>query len=145
VRGRQAGKVGAMKLRTLLLVLAMLPWTGLHAEKTANMRVSATVPDSCDVAVPDVALDAPRGGVTYRPVLRATCSPAATYFVGQNEGRFPSAPSIERRVESALVRPALTGVGKGKPADHTLFGETPIFQLVPTDDGPEPMSVRVYY
>jgi len=134
-----------MKLRTLLLVLAMLPWTGVQAEKTANMRVTATVPDSCDLSVPDVALDAPRGGVTYRPVLHATCSPAVTYFVGQNEGRLPSAPSIEHSVVSALLRPALTGIGTGKPADHTLFRETPIFQIVPPDSAAEPVSVRVYY
>jgi hypothetical protein len=63
-----------MKQRiAVFLLLGMLPWAGLHAQRTATFRVTATVEESCDVATHGANL------------LRATCTPNATYNINLNK------------------------------------------------------------
>jgi len=118
----------------------MLPWGSLHAQQSraGTVRVSATVAESCDVAVPDLVL----GQRGPRPALSATCTPHTTYFVSPN--RRITGATVEQ-VVSAVLAPTQTGVGTGKPVDHTLFGGVPATQVVPSGESADIASVRVYY
>jgi hypothetical protein len=109
-----------------LLVPGILPWAGLHAQQ-ATLGVFARVEESCNVTVP------------ARGVLRATCTPHTSYFLGPEKGVLPGATML-RQVISAVQAPEQTGVGTGKPVDHTLFGGVPAAEFAA-----DPVSVRVYY
>ena len=110
-----------MKQRIVVLaVLGMLPWAGLNAQKTATFRVTVKVEESCEVTAHGANL------------LRATCTPNATYYVGLNKSTLP---------QSATV----TGVGTGRAVDHTLFGAVPAARIVPGGDYADFVAVHIYY
>ena len=120
----------------VLWVLGMLPWAGLHAQKTATFRVAATVEEYCDVIAPDLAM----GNVTAQRrallratlQLRATCTPETTYHVGLNNGALRGTDTV-------------TGVGTGRTVDHALFDGVPAAQVVPPGDYTDTITVRIYY
>jgi spore coat protein U-like protein len=120
----------------VLLMLGMLPWTGLHAQKTTTFRVAATVEEFCDVTAPDLALGnyTARRGAPLRPtqLLRATCTPDTTYRVGLNNGTWIGTDTV-------------TGVGTGGAVDHTLFDAGPATQVIAPGDYTDTVTVRVYY
>ena len=91
------------------------------------------------MAVPDLDL----GKRGPRPALRATCTPHTTYFVRPNQ-RMSQGAMVDQ-VVSALLAPTQTGVGTGKPVDHTLFGGIPAAHVVPSGESADIASVRVYY
>jgi spore coat protein U-like protein len=62
--------------------------------------------------------------------LRATCTPNTTYILGLDKAR------------SAIT---LTGVGTGRPVDHTVFGGLPAIQIVPAGIDADVITVHVYY
>ena len=158
------------RVAVLLLVLGMLPWAGLNAQKSANIRVSARVEESCEVIAPDLALDnkfaqgRAQLGAGWR--RRATCTPNTTYFVAPNTGTSPGATinlrsmvsgaqASSNRFYSDLARSvitgnatgivAVTGVGTGQPVDHTVFGGIPAARAIPPGDYGDTISLRVYY
>ena len=164
-----------MKRRiTVLLVLGILPWAGLHAQQTAQttFRVSATVNAVCEVTATDLAFGTytaqagtPLQGTT---LLRATCTPGTSYNVGLNEGTGGGTIAGGRHMKPAAGTQVLTyqlysdsarnaiwgntpgtdtvtGVGTGIAQDHTVFGAVPAAQVVPAGDYQDTITVRVYY
>jgi spore coat protein U-like protein len=118
----KAANCAHMKQRmAVLLMLAMLPWTGLNAQQASSttFRVATKVEESCDVAAHG------------RKLLRATCTPNTTYHFNLNKRASPG-PGTE------------TGVGTGQAVDHTLFG-SPASKFVPAGEFAETVTVHVYY
>jgi spore coat protein U-like protein len=162
-----------MKRRiTVLLVLGVLPWTGLYAQQTAQttFRVSASVQAVCEITATDLSFGTytsqagtPLLGTT---LLRATCTPGSTYNVGLNEGTSPGATVNQRKMvagsqalnyqlysDSARSTiwgntpgtDTVTGVGTGLVQDHTVFGSVPAAQVIPAGQYSDTITVRVYY
>lgn len=157
---------------TVLLVLGVLPWAGLHAQQTATttFRVTAKVQAVCEVTATDLTFGnytaqsgTPLQGTT---LLRATCTPGSTYQVGLNEGTSPGATVNQRKMVSGAQvlnyqlysdsarstiwgntagTDTVTGVGTGLAVDHTVFGAVPAAQVVPAGDYSDTVTVRIYY
>ena len=110
-----------MKRRIVVLaVLGMLPWAGLNAQNTATFKVTVKVEESCEVAA--------RGA----NLLRATCTPNATYHVGLDKSTSPQQGTV-------------TGVGTGRAVDHTLFGFAPAARIVRDDDDGDVVVAHIYF
>jgi spore coat protein U-like protein len=162
-----------MKRRNLaLLALGMMPWIGLHAQQTAQatFRVSARVDAVCEVTAADLEFgvyvaqsDAPLAGTT---LLRATCTPDTTYYIGLDQGQSPGATVNQRKMVSGAEvlnyqlysdashsviwgnttgTDTVTGVGTGLAQDITVFGSIPASQVIPAGDYTDTITVRVYY
>jgi spore coat protein U-like protein len=104
----------------VLSVLGMLPWAGLNAQQTATFKVAARVEESCNFSALGATL------------LRATCTPNATYYFGLDRRLSPGADTV-------------TGVGTGQAVDHTLFGGFPAARVVPVGELADTIAVRVFY
>jgi spore coat protein U-like protein len=119
----------AMKQRmAVLLLLGMLPWACLNAQQSATttFRVAVKVEESCDISVRNFAR------LQASTLLRATCTPDATYNV-----------VLARRALSGAN--TLTGVGAGLAVDHALFGGIPATKAVPAGEFADTVTVHVYY
>ena len=133
----------------------MLPWASLHATETAVFRVTARVVEFCDVTTTDLARDAVQSGT---PLLRATCTPDTSYFIGVTKGATTNqqngvsgarASNHPLYLDSALRASGnmltVTGVGTGEPVDHTVFGGVPAAKVIAPVYYGDTVSVRVYY
>ena len=158
----------------VLLALVMLPWAGLLAQsQTAQttFRVTARVNAVCEVTSNDLAFG------TYNPkassphqvssMVRATCTPGATYQVGLNEGTSPGATINQRKMVSGSntlnyqlysdsARSAIWGntpgtdtvtppPGTGLSQDLPVYGTIPPAQSAAVGDYTDTITVRVYY
>jgi spore coat protein U-like protein len=158
---------------SVLLVLGILPWAGLHAQsQTAQttFRVTAKVMAVCEVTANDLAFGTynPKASSPHQVTtqLRATCTPGSTYQVGLNEGTSPGATVNQRKMVSGAnnlnyqlysdsARSAIwgntqgtdtvTGVGTGLVQDHTVFGSVLPAQAIPAGDYSDTITVRVYF
>jgi spore coat protein U-like protein len=117
---KPSNSAGMKQRMAVLSVLGMLPWAGLNAQQTATFKVAARVEESCNVSALGATL------------LRATCTPNTTYYIGLN-----------RRI--LLGADTVTGVGTGQAVDHTLFGGIPAAKVVSAGEFAEPITVRVFY
>ena len=159
---------------TVLLALGMLPCAGLLAQsQTAQttFRVTARVNAVCEVTSNDLAFG------TYNPkassphqvssLVRATCTPGATYQVGLNEGTSPGATINQRKMVSGSnslnyqlysdsARSAIWGntpgtdtvtppPGTGLSQDLPVYGTIPPAQSAAVGDYSDTITVRVYY
>jgi spore coat protein U domain-containing protein, fimbrial subunit CupE1/2/3/6 len=161
------------RLITVLLVLGILPWTGLYAQQQTaqtTFRVSASVQAVCEVTATDLSF----GTYTSQSatdlqgttLLRATCTPGSSYNVGLNEGTSPGATVNQRKMVSGtqalnyqLYRESsrtsiwgnttgtdtVTGVGTGLAVDHTVFGSVPAKQVIPAGEYSDTITVRIYF
>jgi len=160
------------RLSVALLALGLLSWGGLHAQQTTQttFRVSATVNAVCAVTATDLQFGAytaqsgtPLQGTT---LLRATCTPNTTYYVGLDQGQSPGATVNQRKMVSGASNlnyqlysdsahsvvwgnttgtDTVTGVGSGLAQDHTVFGSIPASQVIPAGDYTDTITVRVYF
>ena len=163
-----------MKKRlAVLLLLAAMPWAGLHAQTSASttFRVTARVNAVCEVTASDLAFGTytaqagtPLQGTT---LLRTTCTPNSTYNIGLNEGTSPGASVNQRKMVSGTTNvlnyqlysdasrsaiwgnttgtDTVVGTGTGLAQDHTVFGQVPAAQVVPAGDYQDTITVRIYY
>jgi spore coat protein U-like protein len=160
------------RLSVALLALGMMSWVGLHAQQTTQttFRVSATVNAVCAVTASDLQFGAytaqsgtPLQGTT---LLRATCTPNTTYYVGLDQGQSPGATVNQRKMVSGASNlnyqlysdaahtviwgnttgtDTVTGVGSGLTQDHTVFGSIPASQVVAAGDYSDTITVRIYF
>jgi spore coat protein U-like protein len=157
----------------VLLMLGLMPWAGLHAQQqtaSTTFRVTAKVSAVCAVTASDLAFGAyssstatPLQGTT---LLRATCTPNTTYYVGLDQGQAPGATVNARKMVSGTSNlnyqlysdtsrtkiwgnttgtDTVTGTGTGVAQDHTVFGSVPAAQNVAAGDYADTITVRVYY
>ena len=156
----------------VLLMLGLLPWGALHAQQTASttFRVTAKVNAVCGVTATDLAFGTytsnagtPLQGTT---LLKATCTPSTTYYLGLDQGQSPGATINQRKMVSGANNltyqlysdssrstiwgntagtDTVTGVGTGLAQDHTVYGAVPAAQSVPAGDYGDTITVRVYY
>ena len=162
-----------MKKRVaVLLTLGLMPWAGLHAQQTATttFRVTAKVNAVCAVTATDLAsgtytsnAGTPLQGTT---LLKATCTPSTTYYLGLDQGQSPGATINARKMVSGAQvlnyqlysdstrssiwgntpgTDTVTGAGTGLAVDHTVYGSVPAAQSVPAGDYGDTITVRVYY
>lgn len=159
------------KRAAVLLMLGLMPWTGLYAQQTTEttFKVSAKVQAVCEVTASDLDFGvytskAPTVEATTR--LSATCTPGSTYTVGLNEGTSAGATVNQRKMVSGsnalnyqlysdsarstiwgdkAGKSSVTGVGNGSAQDHTVFGSIPAAQTIPAGDYGDVITVRVYY
>jgi len=156
----------------VLLALGMLPWTGLHAQTTAQttFRVTASVQAVCEVTATDLAFGqySAQAGTQLlgSTLLRATCTPNTTYNIGLDAGSSPGATVNQRKMVSGSNNlnyqlysdtnrttiwgnttgtDTVTGSGTGVAQDHTVFGAVPAAQVVPAGDYADTITVRIYY
>jgi spore coat protein U-like protein len=155
-----------------LLVIGSISAVGIHAQQTTTttFRVSATVNAVCEVTASDLLFGAytaqsgtPLQGTT---LLRATCTPDTTYYVGLDQGQSPGATVNQRKMVSGANNlnyqlysdsahsivwgnttgtDTVTGVGNGLAQDHTVFGSIPASQVIPAGDYTDTITVRVYF
>ena len=159
---------------TVLLALGMLPWAGLLAQSqtaTTTFRVTARVNAVCEVTSNDLAFG------TYNPkassphqvssLVRATCTPGATYQVGLSAGTSPGATVNQRKMVSGSNtlnyqlysdsgRSSIWGdtpgtdtvtppAGTGLSQDLPVYGAIPPAQPAAVGDYSDTITVRVYY
>ena len=162
-----------MKQRfAVLLMLGLMPWAELHAQQTATttFRVTAKVQAVCEVTASDLAFGTytSKAGTPLQAttLLRATCTPNTTYYVGLDQGQSPGATVNQRKMVSGAQAlnyqlysdsarskiwgnttgtDTVTGTGTGLAVDHTVFGAVPAAQVVPAGDYADTITVRVYY
>ncbi len=159
---------------TALLALGMLPWAGLQAQsQTAQttFRVTAKVMAVCEVTSNDLAFGNynPKASSPHQvsSMVRATCTPGATYQVGLNEGTTPGATINQRKMVSGsntlnyqlysdAGRSAIWGntpgtdtvtppAGTGLSQDLPVYGTIPPAQPAAVGDYSDTITVRVYY
>jgi spore coat protein U-like protein len=157
---------------TLLLLSVAIPWGQVPAQEVAKQtfRVSARVKGLCAMDANDVSFGthSARSGsqVQGAPLLQATCTPEASYYVTISEGRSPGASVERRRMQSDASQHAVdyqlysdasrstvwgagtnavTGVGTGAPLDHAVFGVMAPAELVPAETYSDTVSVRIFY
>ena len=160
------------RLSATLLTIGTMSWAGLHAQQTTQttFRVSATVNAVCEVTATDLQFGvysaqggSPLAGTT---LLRATCTPNTTYYVGLDQGQSPGATINQRKMVSGASAlnyqlysdanhsviwgnttgtDTVTGVGTGLTQDHTVFGSVPASQVIPAGDYGDTITVRIYY
>jgi spore coat protein U-like protein len=152
-----------------LLALGMMSSVGLHAQQSASatFKVTARVNAVCEVTATDLSFgDYSQGLVRSSTLLRATCTPNTTYYIGLDQGQAPSATETNRYMvsgpgllnyglysDSAHSIPwgnttgtnTVTGTGTGLAQDHTVFGTIPPGQAVPAGDYADTITVRIYY
>jgi spore coat protein U-like protein len=156
----------------VLLMLGSMPWSGSHAQQTASttFRVTAKVNAVCAVTASDLGFGTytsstgtPLQGTT---VLRATCTPNTSYYVGLDQGQAPGATVNTRKMVSGASNlnyqlysdasrtkiwgnttgtDTVIGSGTGLAQDHTVYGSVPAAQSVPAGDYGDTITVRVYY
>jgi spore coat protein U-like protein len=161
-----------VSLTAALLILGTTPLVGLQAQQTTQttFRVSATVNAVCEVAASDLQFGAytaqsgtPLQGTT---LLRATCTPNTTYYVGLDQGQAPGATVNQRKMVSGANNlsyqlysdaahtviwgnttgtDTVTGVGNGLAQDHTVFGSIPASQVIPAGEYADTITVRIYF
>src|SRR6187431_1712963 len=108
--------------RAVLLVLAAMPWTQLEAQHTerSSFRVSATVGSNCNVTASDVdfaAYNARDGSQLHgAPLLRATCTPGASYVISISEGKAPGA-TVDRR--------AMVSITSNSALEYQIYSDAP--------------------
>ena len=159
---------------TALLALGMLPWAGLLAQSqtaTTTFRVTAKVMAVCEVTSNDLNFG------TYNPkassphqvssLVRATCTPGATYQVGLDAGTSSGATINQRKMVSGSntlnyqlysdsARSVIWGntqntdtvtppAGTGLPQDLPVYGSIPPAQPAAVGDYSDTITVRVYY
>jgi spore coat protein U-like protein len=163
-----------MKRRiTILLVLGLLPWAGLHAQQqtaTATFQVKARVDAVCSVTATDLdfgAYNAQSGTpLTGTTLLRATCTPNTSYNLGLNAGTSPGATVNTRKMVSGASNlnyqlysnsshttiwgnttgtDTVTGTGTGLAVDHTVYGSIPAAQKVAAGNYADTITVTIYY
>jgi spore coat protein U-like protein len=157
-----------------MLVLGMFPWAEIHAQAqtaTTTFRVTARVNAVCEVTSNDLAFG------TYNPkassphqvssLVRATCTPGATYQVGLNAGTSPGATINQRKMVSGSnslnyqlysdsARTSIWGdtpgtdtvtppAGTGLSQDLPVYGAIPPAQPAAVGDYSDTITVRVYY
>jgi spore coat protein U-like protein len=162
------------RIAGVLLVVGMLSWAGLYAQsQTAQTTflVTARVQAVCEVTSNDLNFG------TYNPkassphqvssLVRATCTPGATYQVGLNEGTSPGATINQRKMVSGSntlnyqlysdsARSVIWGntqntdtvtppAGTGLPQDLPVYGSIPPAQPAAVGDYSDTITVRVYY
>ena len=160
------------RFNAVLLALGIVPWVGLHAQQTAQttFKVSARVNAVCEVTATDLDFgtytaqnNTPLQGTT---LLRATCTPGTTYYIGLDQGQAPGATVNQRKMVSGAEvlnyqlysdsnystiwgnttgTNTVTGSGTGIAQDHTVFGSIPASQVIPAGDYSDTITVRVYY
>ena len=121
----------------MLLVSGMSLTADLHAQHAARttLKVSARVQPVCEIISSDVDLGAAAQGAGLpagTALVRATCTPNATYNVGVH-ARTSSGPGI------------VTGRGTGAAQDHTLFGAVPASEVIPAAERGDTVTLRIYY
>ena len=158
---------------TVLLMLGLMPWAGLHAQSqtaSTTFRVLTKVQAVCDVTATDLDFGTytSQGGTPLQgtTLVRETCTPGTTYNVGLSAGTSPGATINARKMVSPsgalnyqLYRDSArsqiwgdtpgtdteTGVGSGLTTDRTVFGAVPAAQVVPAGDYTDTITVRIYY
>jgi spore coat protein U-like protein len=162
-----------MKYRIAVLVmLGLMPWAELHAQTTATatFRVTAKVNAVCAVTASDLGfgpyVSSNGSALTGTTLLRATCTPNTTYYVGLDQGQAPGATVNARKMVSGTNNlnyqlysdssrskiwgnttgtDTVTGSGTGIAQDHTVYGSVPAAQNVAAGDYADTITVRVYY
>jgi spore coat protein U-like protein len=164
-----------MKRRiAVLLVLGMLPWVELAAQQqnaTTTFRVTARVNAVCDVTSNDLAFGIynPKASSPHQvsSLVRATCTPGATYQVGLNAGTSPGATVNQRKMVagsntlnyqlySDSARSSIWGdtpgtdtvtppAGTGLSQDLPVYGTIPPAQPAAVGDYSDTITVRVYF
>ena len=161
------------RIAGVLLVVGMLSWAGLYAQsQTAQTTflVTARVQAVCEVTSNDLNFG------TYNPkassphqvssLVRATCTPGATYQVGLDAGTSSGATINQRKMVSGsntlnyqlysdtqlskiwgetIGTDTVTGVATGQAQDHTVFGSVPVAQVIPAGEYGDTITVRIYY
>jgi len=162
-----------MKTRiALLLVLGVMPWSGLHSQTqtaTTTFLVKTTVQAVCVVSATELNFgnySSGTGPLLGTSVVQPTCTPGTTYNIKLNGGSAGGSIYGGRQMASGsnklnyqLYRDSArtniwgntTGtdtvqdVGIGIAKDHTVFGAVPAAQVVPAGDYQDTITVRVYY
>jgi len=162
------------RIAGVLLVVGMLSWAGLYAQsQTAQTTflVTARVQAVCEVTSNDLNFG------TYNPkassphqvssLVRATCTPGATYQVGLDAGTSSGATINQRKMVSGSntlnyqlysdsARSVIWGntqntdtvtppAGTGLPQDLPVYGSIPPAQPAAVGDYSDTITVRVYY
>jgi spore coat protein U-like protein len=124
----------------------------------------------CEVTASDLQFGAytaqsgtPLQGTT---LVRTTCTPNTTYYVGLDQGQGPGATVNQRKMVSGANKlnyqlysdaahtivwgnttgtNTVTGIGSGVAQDHTVFGSIPAAQVIPAGDYSDTIVVRVYF
>lgn len=158
---------------TVLLVLGILPWGGLHAQgqtATTTFQVKASVQAVCEVTATDLDFGTyssqGSSALQNQTTLKATCTPNSSYNIGLNAGTSPGATVTARKmVQGTQVlnynlysdaarstnwgntpgTDTVTGVGTGLAVDHPVYGAVPAKQVVPAGNYSDTITVTIYY
>jgi spore coat protein U-like protein len=162
-----------MKRRDVFLLLALMPWAGLHAQSqtaTTTFRVQARVNAVCVVSASDLdfgAYSSQSGtALTGTTMLQATCTPSTTYNIALNKGTTAGGTINQRKLASGsntlnyqlysnaartsiwgetVGTDTVTGSGTGLQQNHTVYGSVPAAQLVPAGSYADTITVTIIY
>jgi len=157
-----------------LLMLGMMPWSGVHAQSltaTATFIVKTTVQAVCSVSATDLnfgVYNAQSGGATMsNTTVNATCTPGTTYNISLGAGGAGNIyggrqmASGTNKLNYQLYRDAgrtniwgntigtdtVTGGGGagGLPVPHTVYGSLAAGQVVPAGSYQDTIVVTITY
>ena len=158
----------------VLVLLGMMPWAELPAQgqtATTTFQVTARVNAVCQITANNLDFGAynPKASSPHQvtTLLKATCTPQATYNIGLNAGTSPSATVTTRKMVSGANTlnyqlfsdsgrstnwgdttgtDTVTGSGTGLAVDHTVYGAIPAGQsTAAAGNYSDTITVTVYY